>query len=87
VKQAHVRDMFKNSSESVCTAAVMVSSVSMSLTPPTCSAVKTVENAEKDLDTPEPAAEEDAGIVVQPKYRSSNKKLPVRMYVYVGTVR
>jgi hypothetical protein len=53
--------------------------------------MKTPENTEDDADVPEPADEGDiqmkysSDLAVQPKYRSSNKKIPARTEVSICT--
>lgn len=82
-KQADCKDVFENSSESVCTSTVL-SFDPLSPSPPVPSAMKTPENAEKD---PEQADEGDIiWLVAQPKYRISNKILHVRSRVCRRTV-
>jgi hypothetical protein len=78
MKQADLGDMFRKASKSVCTSVIVVAPDLVSLTASTSSTVKT----EEDPDDPEPVdgfiqMEYSSITVVQHKYRSSNKKLPV----------
>jgi len=61
--------------------AVVISPDPLSHSPSTCSAVKTPENTKQDPDDPESSDKGDGilSLVVQPKYRSKNEKLLVRM--------
>jgi len=83
MKQADFRDMFEKASESVYTSTIVFPTVS------TSSTMKTPENTQQD---PEPADEGHIlwgillWLVVQPKYKYSNKKLPATTYVSVGNV-
>jgi hypothetical protein len=91
MKQANLRDISKMASKSVCTPVIVVSPNSMSPTPSTFTATMTPENTEEDPDDPEPADEGDPSrvllrLVSQPKYRSRNKKLPVRNQVSTGAI-
>jgi hypothetical protein len=53
VKQADLRDMFKQASQSFCPSTIMVSPNPPSPSPSTSSAIKTPENPQEDPDDPE----------------------------------
>jgi hypothetical protein len=69
--------MFKKATKT-CTSAAVVSLYLLFSTPSTSSAMKTPENTEEDQNWRSYQNGILLSLVVQPKYRSSNKELPVR---------
>jgi hypothetical protein len=59
MKQADLRDMFKEASKSVCTSTIVVSPDRLSPTPSTAAVIKIPGHTEDDPDDPEPADEGD----------------------------
>jgi hypothetical protein len=55
VKQANLRDMFKNVSKSVCTSTIVIPPDHLSPAWSTSLVMKSPENTEEDPDDPEPA--------------------------------
>ena len=55
MKHAHLTDVFKKTSKSVCMSTIVVSPEPQSPTASTSSTTKTPENTEEDRDDPQPA--------------------------------
>jgi hypothetical protein len=89
LKQSDVSAVFKTSSKYICSSMVMVCADPIPPTPSASSATKTQKTHKKTLDNTETADEGNIPVEyfsLQPKYRSSNKKLCIRSSVIIGTI-